>query len=96
MAYSSEVYSRAKRIIDERRSAADRDANIKKAGVYAEYPAIRDLDNQLMREMANFTMLMLREQNGLLAALLRKNIVISPSAELGQVIARSNALYARS
>ena len=62
MAYSSEVYSRAKRIIDERRSAADRDANIKKAGVYAEYPAIRDLDNQLMREMANFTMLMLRQQ----------------------------------
>ena len=39
---------------------------------------------------------LLREQNGLLAALLRKNIVISPSAELGQVIARSNALYARS
>ena len=65
MAYSAEVYSRAKRIIDERRSAADRDSSIKKAGVYAKYPEVRDLDNQLMREMANFTMLMLREQNGL-------------------------------
>ena len=63
MAYSSEVYSRVKRIIDERRSSADRDANIKKAGVYAKYPAVRDLDNQLMREMANFTMLMLRENS---------------------------------
>ena len=63
MAYSSEVYSRVKRIIDERRSSADRDANIKKAGVYAKYPAVRDLDNQLMREMANFAMLMLRENS---------------------------------
>ena len=65
MAYSAEVYSRAKRIIDERRSAADRDATIKKAGVYTKYPVIRDLDNQLMREMANFTMLMLRSQSEL-------------------------------
>ena len=65
MAYSAEVYSRAKRIIDERRSSADRDATIKKAGVYAKYPVIRDLDNQLMREMANFTMLMLRSQSEL-------------------------------
>ncbi len=65
MAYSSEVYSRAKRIIDERRSAADRDANTKKSDVYAKYPAIRELDNQLMRKMANFTMLMLRQQNEL-------------------------------
>ncbi len=65
MAYSSEVYSRAKRIIDERRSSADRDANIKKSGVYAKYPEVRNLDNQLMREMANFTVLMLRQQNEL-------------------------------
>ncbi|MBR6658250.1 MAG: ATP-binding protein [Oscillospiraceae bacterium] len=63
MAYSSEVYSRAKRIIDERRSLADRDASIRKADVYAKYPAVRDLDNQLMREMANFTMLMLRQKS---------------------------------
>ena len=65
MAYSAEVYSRAKRIIDERRISADRDASIKKAGVYAKYPEVRDLDNQLMREMASFTMLMLRQQNEL-------------------------------
>ncbi|MBQ5896894.1 MAG: hypothetical protein IIW81_00325, partial [Oscillospiraceae bacterium] len=65
MSYSAEVYSGAKRIIDERRSAADRDANIKKADVYAKFPEVRNLDNQLMRKMANFTMLMLRSQSEL-------------------------------
>ena len=65
MSYSAEVYSRAKRIIDERRSAADRDASIKKSGVYAKFPEVRDLDNQLMRKMANFTMLILRSQSEL-------------------------------
>jgi len=62
MAYSSEVYAAARRIIDERRSAADREANIRKSDVYAKFPAIRELDNQLMREMAGFSVLMLREQ----------------------------------
>lgn len=61
MAYSSEVYAAAKRIIDERRNTADRNANIKKADIYAKFPAIRDLDNKLMREMADFSVLMLRE-----------------------------------
>ncbi len=65
MPYSSEVYSSARRIIDERRTVADRDASIRKAGVYAKYPVIRELDNQLMREMANLTVLMLREQSDL-------------------------------
>ena len=65
MPYSSEVYSSARRIIDERRTVADRDASIRKAGVYARYPVIRELDNQLMREMANLTVLMLREQSDL-------------------------------
>ena len=65
MAYSSEVYTAAKRIIDERRSAADRTATLKKADIYARYPDIKALDNQLMSEMANFTMLMLRENKDL-------------------------------
>ncbi|MBE6899337.1 MAG: ATP-binding protein [Ruminococcaceae bacterium] len=75
MPYSSEVYSSARRIIDERRAAADRDAGIRKADVYAKYPAIRELDNRLMREMANLTVLMLREQGdteGVLASMKAK------------------------
>lgn len=65
MAYSAEVYSAASRIIEERRRLAEREANRKKADIYARFPDILALDNQLMREMADFTMLMLREQKGL-------------------------------
>lgn len=39
---------------------------------------------------------LLRQQNAILAQLLAKELTISPSAALGQVVARSNALYARS
>lgn len=39
---------------------------------------------------------LLRQQNSLLARLLEKELVISPSVALGQVVERSNALYARS
>lgn len=39
---------------------------------------------------------LLRQQNSLLAQLLQKELTISPSAAFGQVVARSNALYARS
>ena len=38
---------------------------------------------------------LLRQQNGILLRLLDKQLTISPSAALGQVVARSNALYAR-
>lgn len=38
---------------------------------------------------------LLAEQNRLLLGLLKKELVISPSAELGQVLARSEALYGR-
>lgn len=38
---------------------------------------------------------LLRQQNGILMQLLNKQLTISPSAALGQVVARSNALYAR-
>ena len=65
MAYSAEVYSAASRIIEERRRLAEREANRKKSDIYARFPDILALDNQLMREMADFTMLMLREQKGL-------------------------------
>ena len=38
---------------------------------------------------------LLRQQNGILLKLLDKQLTISPSAALGQVVARSSALYAR-
>lgn len=38
---------------------------------------------------------LLRQQNSILVQLLNKQLTISPSAALGQVVARSNALYAR-
>ena len=38
---------------------------------------------------------LLQQQNSILAQLLRKELTISPSVALGQVIQRSNALYAR-
>lgn len=65
MAYSSEVYAAASRVLEERRQSAERLANLKKADAYARFPEIKILDNKLMREMANFTMLMLREQKEL-------------------------------
>lgn len=65
MAYSSEVYAAANRVLEERRQNAEHLANLKKADAYARFPEIKILDNQLMREMANFTMLMLREQKAL-------------------------------
>lgn len=39
---------------------------------------------------------LLRQQNSILTRILGKELVISPSVQLGQVVARSNALYARS
>ena len=39
---------------------------------------------------------LLRQQNSILMRILDKDLVISPSVQLGQVIARSNTLYARS
>ncbi len=65
MAYSSEVYAAASRILEERRRTAERDAGIRKAGVYAKYPDIKDLDNELLREMSSLAMLMLRQQQEL-------------------------------
>lgn len=38
---------------------------------------------------------LLRQQNRLLAALLKKDLVVTPSVALGQVVARSSELYAR-
>ena len=38
---------------------------------------------------------LLRQQNSILTKLLEKNLTISPSVALGQVVARSTALYGR-
>lgn len=94
MAYSSEVYAAARRIIDERRSAADREANIRKSDVYAKFPAIRELDNQLMREMAGFSVLMLREQKETGAAISEMQDKISRIQSEKAAILASNGLPA--
>ena len=49
-----------------------------------------------VREAESEQNALLRQQNSILAQLLSKELTISPSAALGQVVARSNALYARS
>lgn len=49
-----------------------------------------------VREAESEQNALLRQQNAILAQLLSKELTISPSAALGQVVARSNALYARS
>ncbi|MBQ4545685.1 MAG: ATP-binding protein [Oscillospiraceae bacterium] len=94
MAYSSEVYAAARRIIDERRSAADREANIRKSDVYAKFPAVRELDNQLMREMAGFSVLMLREQKETGAAISEMQDKISRIQSEKAAILASNGLPA--
>ena len=65
MAYSPEVYAAANRVLEERRRLAEHEANLKKADIYARFPEVKLLENKLMREMANFTMLMLRQQKEL-------------------------------
>lgn len=65
MAYSSEVYAAAKRILEERRTGAQRLAELKKADVYAKIPEIRRIDSELSRRMANLSMLVLRGNENL-------------------------------
>ena len=65
MAYSSEVYAAAKRILEERRSSAQRLAELKKADVYAKIPEIQKLDSELSRRMANLSVLVLRGKEDL-------------------------------
>ena len=61
MAYSSEVYAAAKRILEERRRSAQRLAELKKADIYAEFPEIKAIDSELSKSMANLSVLVLRE-----------------------------------
>ena len=65
MAYSSEVYAAAKRILEERRTGAQRLSELKKADVYAKIPEIRRIDSELSRRMANLSMLVLRGNENL-------------------------------
>ncbi len=65
MAYSAEVYAAAKRVLEERRSNAQRLANLKKADVYAKIPEIKNIDSELSRSMANLSVLVLQGQKDL-------------------------------
>ncbi len=69
MAYSSEVYAAAKRILEERRSNAQRLAELKKADIYAKIPEIRNIDSELSRSMASLSVLVLQGQKDLTSVL---------------------------
>ena len=69
MAYSAEVYAAAKRVLEERRSNAERLASLKKADIYAKFPEIRKIDSDLSRNMANLSVLVLRGGKDLDSAL---------------------------
>lgn len=69
MAYSSEVYAAAKRVLEERRTNAERLASLKKADIYARFPEIRKMDSDLSRNMADLSVLILRGGKDLDSAL---------------------------
>ena len=69
MAYSSEVYAAAKRVLEERRTNAERLANLKKADIYAKLPEIKRLDSELSKNMASLSVLVLRGGKDLDSAL---------------------------
>ncbi|MBQ7874481.1 MAG: ATP-binding protein [Oscillospiraceae bacterium] len=69
MAYSSEVYSAASRVLEERRRNAERLASLKKADVYARFPEIKKMDSELSRNMSELSVLILRGGKDLDSAL---------------------------
>ncbi len=69
MPYSSEVYAAAKRILEERRSGAQRLAELKKADVYAKIPEIKNIDSEFSQRMASLSVLVLREGKDLKSVL---------------------------
>ncbi|MBQ3236000.1 MAG: hypothetical protein IJA92_00570, partial [Oscillospiraceae bacterium] len=69
MAYSSEVYAAAKRVLEERRTSAERLASLKKADIYARFPEIRKMDAELSKNMAALSVLILRSGKDLSSAL---------------------------
>ena len=69
MAYSSEVYAAASRVLEERRRSAERLASLKKADIYAKFPEIKELDSELSRNMAGLSVLVLREGKELSSAI---------------------------
>ncbi|MBQ7123673.1 MAG: ATP-binding protein [Oscillospiraceae bacterium] len=91
MAYSSEVYAAASRVLEERRRLAEREASLKKADVYAKYPEIYKIDSDLSRDMADLSVLMLRggkDLNCALAEMMKKNEEIS--AEKARILTANN------
>ena len=73
MAYSSEVYSKVKRILEDRRSSAQRLSELKKADIYARFPEIMKLDLELSRNMADLSVLVLRGSENLESAIEKIN-----------------------
>ncbi len=69
MAYSAEVYAKANQVLEQRRREADRLASLKKADIYAKIPDIQKLDYELSRNMAKLSVLILRGEKELGAAI---------------------------
>ncbi len=69
MAYSPEVYTAAKRVLEERRSRAENLSKLKKSDIYAKFPEIKQLDFELSRNMADLSVLILKGGKELKTAL---------------------------
>lgn len=69
MAYSPEVYTAAKRVLEERRTHAENLSKLKKSDIYAKFPEIEQLDFELSRNMADLSVLILKGGKELKTAL---------------------------
>ena len=59
MPFSSEVYTAANLVLEERRRSAEHEANLIKLAVYAKIPEVEEIDQSLAREFSNISMLVL-------------------------------------
>ena len=61
MGYSSEVYRKAQRFLEENRRRAEHDAAVKKADIYANIPELQDLEKALFQTMAHLSVTALED-----------------------------------
>ena len=94
MAYSTEVYAAAKRVLEERRTSAERLASLKKADIYAKFPEIKKMDSELSKNMANLSVLILRGGKDLSSALEEMKAENAAIEEKRAAILKENGLPA--
>lgn len=71
MSYSSEVYSAANLVLEERRRNAEHEANLKKAEVYAKVPEIEEIDKSLARMFSSLSMLVMNGETSFNSAFIK-------------------------